>query len=314
MQTAEVADLHATVREHMLEEPAETLHGVEGGGSSACTAGFTIGDGDATLLERDEAAMGDDDPEDSGGEVWERCGPIWIGLAVDVPRDSPGLWGDVLPPSGVAQVCFAESTGDGGEGFDGDKEVGSGRQPTTSVLRQATAGDNGVDVGVVRELSAPGLQAPEKARAVGAHETLVFGEPFEGLRSGVEHGLGGDALMGADPGAQGLRDSEGEEDVRPRELFVQVVLEPLLGFMRLARWTVPVATGIIDAVFFPTALALREAVSVMATLAMVAGTDGLLVRGGEVGRTLKVLWRKGVEESADGGHGRSPCMRELRRS
>ena len=83
--------------------------------------------------------------------------------------------------------------------------------------------------------------------------------------------------MRAHKGTQGLRDSEGEEEVRPRELFVQVVLEPLLSCMLLALGTVPVATGTIDAVFFPTALALREAVAVMAALAMLDGTDGLAV-------------------------------------
>jgi hypothetical protein len=78
-EKAEVADFHETVRENMWEEPAETLHGVEGGGAEACTAGFTIGEGAATLLERDDAALGDGDPEDRGGEGLERCGPIWIG-------------------------------------------------------------------------------------------------------------------------------------------------------------------------------------------------------------------------------------------
>ena len=120
--------------------------------------------------------------------------------------------------------------------------------------------------------------------------------------------------MGAHKGTQGLRDSEGEEEGRPRELFVQVMMEPLLGLMMLALGTVPVATGMMDAVLFPTALALREAVSIMAALAMSDGTDGLAVRGGEVRRTRKVRWRKGGEAIADGGHGRSPCMRELRRS
>ena len=84
--------------------------------------------------------------------------------------------------------------------------------------------------------------------------------------------------------------------------------------MLLALWTVPVATGMIDAVFFPTVLALIEAVSVMSALALLDGTDGLSVRGGEGGITLKVLWRKGSEDITDGGHGRSPCMRELMRS
>ena len=69
-----------------------------------------------------------------------------------------------------------------------------------------------------------------KPREVGPDETLVFGEPFEGERRGVEHGLVREALMGADKGAQGLRDGEGEEEVRPGELFVQVVLEATAGF------------------------------------------------------------------------------------
>ncbi len=107
---------------------------------------------------------------------------------------------------------------------------------------------------------------------------------------------------------------EGEEEVRPRELFVQMVLEPLLSFMLLALGTVPVATGMIDAVLFPTALALIEAMAVMAALALLDSTDNLAVRGGEVGIALKVFWRKGGEDIAQGGHGRSPCMRALRRS
>ena len=81
-----------------------------------------------------------------------------------------------------------------------------------------------MDVGVVLELSSPGVQDAGETREVSADETLVFGEPFEGERRGVEQGLVGEALMGADKGTQGLRDGEGAEEVRPRELFVQVMM------------------------------------------------------------------------------------------
>jgi hypothetical protein len=37
------------------------------------------------------------------------------------------------------------------------------------------------------------------------------------------------------------------------------------------------------------------------------------VRGGEGGIALQILGRKGVEDVAEGGHGRSPCMREFMR-
>ena len=70
-----------------------------------------------------------------------------------------------------------------------------GSQPHRSFDSPSTTGDHVVDVGVVLELSAPGMQDTEKARAVGANETLVFGEPFEGLRRSLEHGLVGHALM-----------------------------------------------------------------------------------------------------------------------
>ena len=84
--------------------------------------------------------------------------------------------------------------------------------------------------------------------------------------------------------------------------------------MLLTLRTVPVATGMIDAVLFSTALALIEAMAVMAALALLDGTDGLAVRGGEVRMTRQVLGRKGGEDIADGSHSRSPCMRALRHS
>jgi hypothetical protein len=92
-----------------------------------------------------------------------------------------------------------------------------------------------------------------------------------------------------------------------------VVLEPLLGCMLLTLGTVAVATGMIDAVVPPTVWALREAVAVVAALTVLDGADDLAVRQGEVGVTLQVLWGKGGEDLAQGGHGRSPCMRALRR-
>ena len=77
--------------------------------------------------------------------------------------------------------------------------------------------------GGVRKLSSPGMQDAGEPWEVCPDELCVFGKPFEGERRGVKQGLVGDALMRADEGTQGLRDGEGDEEVRPRELFVQVV-------------------------------------------------------------------------------------------
>jgi hypothetical protein len=81
-----------------------------------------------------------------------------------------------------------------------------------------------MDMRVVLELPAPGMQDTGKTRKSRPDETLVFGEPFEGLSRGGEHGVVREALMGADKGTQGLRDGEGEEEVRPGQLFLQVVV------------------------------------------------------------------------------------------
>ena len=102
--------------------------------------------------------------------------------------------------------------------------------------------------------------------------------------------------------------------MRPGKLSRQRALEPLLGCMMLALGAMAVATGMMDAVVPPTAWALRETMSVVSAAAMADGTDDLAVRGGEHGRALQIFWRTGDEDVAEGGHGRRPSMRALRRS
>src|SRR5207302_1084191 len=82
----------------------------------------TIGESDGAVLERDDAAIGDSDPEDIGGEVCEGGVSVVIGLTVDVPGGVPDLWVDVLQQSGCAHLLFPNGAVDGGEGFHGDKE------------------------------------------------------------------------------------------------------------------------------------------------------------------------------------------------
>ena len=84
--------------------------------------------------------------------------------------------------------------------------------------------------------------------------------------------------------------------------------------MLLALRTVAVATGMMDAVLPSTVLALIEAVPIMPALALLDGADDLAVRGGKRGIALQGLWGKGRADFTQGEHGRSPCMRALRRS
>ena len=186
-----------------------------------------------------------------------------------------------------------------------DKEGGAGGPPGRTVRGKATAWNTVVDVGVVLELPAPGMQDPGKTRELGPEEALVCGEPFEGRCRRLKQGLVRGALMRADEGSERLRDGKGEEEVRPGQLLLEVVCEPLRGCMLLALGTVAVATGMLDAVVLATTVALREAVAVVSTSARVDGADALAVGEGQRGVALQVLGRKGGEDVAEGGHDRS---------
>ena len=84
-----MTDFHKAIGPDMLKEPPEKLHDVEVGGAWACTAHFPVGEGDGTVLETHDAAVGDRDLEDIGGQVGEGGMAVVIGLRVDVPRDGP---------------------------------------------------------------------------------------------------------------------------------------------------------------------------------------------------------------------------------
>jgi hypothetical protein len=199
MPKAAMADLHAAVREAVLEEPAEHLDGVEGGGTLSNATGFAVGDG--AVLERDDSALGDGDLADRGGEVGERGLAVRIGLAGDIPGDVPDGWGDVSPPAGLAHVFFEEGAVDGREGLHGDKEVGPGGEPGGAVLGEAAAWDDVMAVRGGRERSAPGMEDASKTGQVGANTARLPGEPFERCcRSLAQSGVG-NALMRTEKGA-----------------------------------------------------------------------------------------------------------------
>lgn len=134
LEKADVAHVLQASGHDGLEESADKLDDVELGGAEACTAHFTIGDGDGAVFEAHDPAVGDSDPEDRGGEGGAGGVAMMIRLPVDVPGAGPDLWGEGRPQAGVAHGFLAQSAGAGGEGVDRDKEVGAGGPPGRAVL------------------------------------------------------------------------------------------------------------------------------------------------------------------------------------
>ena len=163
------------------------------------------------------------------------------------------------------------------------------------------------------QLPSPGVQDPGAPRESGPDEARIFGESFEGGCRGVEHGLVGGTLVRAEEGAEHRRHGEGEEEGRPGQLWLQVVVEPLSGLLLVALGTVAVATRMLDAVVPPTAGARREAVAIVSASARLDGADDRTVCEGQMGGARQVLGRKRSEDLTERGQGRSPCRRALRR-
>jgi len=95
--------------------------------------------------------------------------------------------------------------------------------------------------------------------------------------------------MGAAEGTEGCRDGEGEEEVRPWELLVELFVEPLPRLMVLTLWTMAIAAGMREAVGLSTALAGREAVAVGTGAACADGLHGCEVCRRQVGGACDVL-------------------------
>src|SRR5262249_19818093 len=113
-----------------------------------------------TVLEAYDAAVGEGNPGDVGGGGDEGGMAMGIGLTVDVPRDGPHLGIDVLQQSGLAHLFFEERTVDKKEGFDKNKEVNTKKTPSNAILRETPTRNDVVNIKMVLQLPAPGVQDP----------------------------------------------------------------------------------------------------------------------------------------------------------
>jgi hypothetical protein len=113
----------------MLEEPADELEGSESHGSPSVGVRLFVSEGHGIVLDLDNPAVGDGDPEDIGSEVFDGMRAVSHCLGVDIPGNVPDFGVDL-----VEELCFfhliAElGSEEDGEGFDGEEEVEEGGVP-----------------------------------------------------------------------------------------------------------------------------------------------------------------------------------------
>jgi len=79
----------------VLEEASDELHDPKGYGPPAFAMRFFIAEGHGTVLDFEDAAIGDGHFEDIGSKISETMLAGSDGLAVDVPVDVPEFGWDV---------------------------------------------------------------------------------------------------------------------------------------------------------------------------------------------------------------------------
>lgn len=92
--------------------------------------------------------------------------------------------------------------------------------------------------------------------------------------------------------AQGLRHREGEQEMRPGQLALELALQPRLSLVVLAAWTMPVAAGAGDDMGLTAGQAVIQRGSGLLAAAALDGADHLLVIvGHRLGKARKVVRR-----------------------
>jgi len=109
------------------------------------------------------------------------------GLAVDYPGLFPDAAGQLV--QGLGRASLEGLTDQGakslGQGADVDQELRTGADPLTLIGAQAAAGDQIMDVWMIDEGAAPGMQHAQHAQG-GAEPFGVLGQVLQRLGRGAE--------------------------------------------------------------------------------------------------------------------------------
>jgi hypothetical protein len=295
----------------MLQEAADKFHDLKSEGSWTVTVRFAVANEDRTVLDFQDAGVGEGDFEDVRGEVLQRSMTGRNGLGIDIPIDLPDLRWDLLEQAGsfhfIAELSFENL----GESFNREIEVGSGGKPAALGRGKSAAWDDIMDVRMILQGTSPGVKDTEEARQIGADVLSIRGKLFHGLGGSLKQGRVSPSLILSDKGAQLFRDRKRDQEVRTGELALKVFFKPLTGLMVLASRAVAIATGAIDLMRIATGLALIQRQATGFGAAVDDGIDGFEVGFRHpVGVALKVLRSEGAKDLIDGVHDPVPPSRD----
>ena len=189
----------------MKKEPADKLVGLEGHGLLTVMVGIIAPqEGNLAVLEGEDAVITDRDPMGISGEVLQDAvGAIEGRFAIDDPLilvevPQEGFKGsgilEMTEVGGKGQISSLEAIFEEAEELafeqcrqdsDGEEESFAAGDPAAAVGRQTAAGDDPVEVGMIHEVLAPGMENTDHPH-LGAEMFGVLGEFQEGFGCGAK--------------------------------------------------------------------------------------------------------------------------------
>jgi len=160
---------------------------------------------------------------------------------------------------------------------------------------------------MVLEGAPPSVEHPEEAGKI-APDMLVIGrELFDGPGRGFEESRVGEPLVSTDEAAQAFGHGEGEHEVMAGKLPVDLVFEPLAGFVVLTGGAMAIAAGAVHDVGMPAVLTLIEGDPGLLGAALEDGVHGFAVLLWQVApKALQVLGAEGTEDVIEAFQVKSP--------
>ncbi len=222
--------------------------------------GVLAAERDLPVVNGDDSAVGYGDPEEIAGQIDQGLAAGADVLAVDHPVFLPDMGRDQIEQAVPLQVVAELGPEDGGDQLDPDQEFAFCGPPLAAVRTQTTGRDQVMDMGMVAAGLVPGVEHAGHAD-LAADETVVMGQFDNSGGRGLEQDRVDDLLVGTGQDSQFCRQGGGNEEMGDGQKLPLLFVQPKLGVIVAALWTVPVFAGVI-AVDYVAAVLIRAEVGV----------------------------------------------------
>ena len=243
MPQAEVADLVKALGQNMLEIATQELVPRDPANPGPASLPVAVLEADGFVIQADDAPVGQGDAEDVAGQIVEHgLLPHTPGGNMHDPGRAPDGGGKAHPGAALLEHRPEPTAHLAGQRLGRHQKAGAGRMPGVTVLAQAAAGDQAMDMRVEVKLLGPGVQDGQHADRA-ANMAGVAGQLGDRLARRRHQRAIAVALMTAQGGAQLLGHGDGDVEVGARQHLGLTLVQPDPGLFAMAFRAAPVATG-----------------------------------------------------------------------